>query len=125
MFESTNPRGQVGINRQSVIGVSRAYKRPLSQTEQIVFAQQAQNAFMVGVHAAPVQFFGDRPVAVRAHLQSDALNLPAQFDIVAERRTRAGRMQMAKDSRARETNRLAERSNRSLGSRSLSCFLLQ
>src|SRR6266496_6660237 len=101
-----------------MIGVGRAYKSPLSQTEQIVFAQQAQNAFMIGIHAPPVQFFGDRPVTVRAHLQSDALNLSAQFDIVVGRRTRTGRMQMAKDSRARETNRLAERSHRSLGSRS-------
>src|SRR5258708_7365000 len=108
-----------------MIGVGGAYKSPLSQTEQIVFAQQAQNALMIGVHAAPVQFFGNRPITVRAHLQGDALNLPAQFDIVVARPTRAGRMQMAKDSRARETNRLAERSHRSLGSRSLSYFLLQ
>jgi len=107
-----------------MIGVGRAHKSPLSQTEQIVFAEQAQNAFMIGIHAAPVQFFGNWSVAVRAHLQSDALNLPAQLDIVIERRTQAGRMQVSKDSRARETNRLAERSNRSLGSRSLSYFLL-
>jgi hypothetical protein len=65
-----------------VIGIGRAHKSPLSQTEQIVFAQQAQNALMIDYHATPVQLFGDRPVAVRAHLQSDALNLPAQFDIV-------------------------------------------
>ena len=29
-----------------------------------------------------LQFFGDRPVTVRAHLQSDTLNLPAQLDLV-------------------------------------------
>lgn len=38
---------------------------------------------MIRLHAAPVQLFGDRPITVRAHLQSDALNLPAQFDIVS------------------------------------------
>jgi len=65
-----------------VIRICRAYESLPPQTEQIVFPQEAQNALMIGFHAAPVQFFGDRPITVRAHLQSDALNLPTQFDIV-------------------------------------------
>jgi hypothetical protein len=43
-----------------VIEVGGAHKSSLSQTEQIVLAQQAQNAFVVDSHAAPLQFCGDR-----------------------------------------------------------------
>jgi len=68
-------------------------------TEQIVFPEQSQNALMIDERAAQVQFFGDRTVAVSAHLQRDALNLRAQVKVSSGAGLDRGPGQLAPDSR--------------------------
>jgi hypothetical protein len=37
---------------------------------------------MIDYHTTPVQFCGDRSITIRAHLQSYALDLGPDFDVV-------------------------------------------
>src|SRR6185503_16010348 len=71
-----------------------------------------------------MQFFSDRTITIAAHLEGHCLDVLTPLH-VALSRSGYGRAQAAPDRGARETDRLAERSQGSLGGRSLLHFLTQ
>src|SRR2546421_11182419 len=99
--------------------VGSGNKSTTSQTEQIIFAQEAQNAFAVDNYTTATKLFGDRSVTVRTHFQRNGVDVHSAFYVLLLNGHWGG-PQPAPDGRARETNRLAERSKGSLGGRSLS-----
>src|SRR5438876_10513526 len=88
--------------------VGSGNKSTTTQTEQVIFAQEAQNDFAVDNYTTATQLFGDRPVTVRTHFQRDGVDVHSAFYVLLLKGHWGG-PQPAPDGRARETDRLAER----------------
>jgi hypothetical protein len=78
---------------------------------------------MIDDYSPAMKFLGNGPIAVTAHLQRYFVNVRSSLHVSLLDRHHWRPTQTAANSRARETDRLAERSKGSLGGRSLFHFL--
>ena len=72
---------QVRIDLAAVIGIGGHHELPLPQAQQVVFAHDPANPFVIHRPALPSQFGGDPRPAVAGQLQGDPLDGVAQVHI--------------------------------------------
>src|ERR1700693_3015832 len=76
---------QIGVHAQVVIGIGCDYELPLPQAQQIVLAQDAAHPPVARIPSPPLQLGSDSRPAITRKLQSNALDLVPQIQILVGR----------------------------------------